>query len=431
MSSLASLNPGLRNVVGYLTLQRDKTRTNVSAKNFPTPSQFALYVSSVSSETSKMLTGAPARIAEIVTKGFASFSWNLTYNRLESGSKSLGSSSSSSPRLLLSPASFVSGLDALVSELSNWSPPLEPSASELACLSLAAAKLWDLDHNRLVPDVDYTISLQSGKSMYDNYDAAEEPLFVNVQAEALSKPTFKAFLALLDNYVSQVGTSETVTPEEREENHNFLTLCYDSACVKYAHRWLLVNGRTRASDPKAFVLELERLWFGLYRRKVENDSSGFEHVFLGEIRDGQVTGFHNWLHLYQQEKKGLFDYRGFLKPRRRPLSTPHKSKPASHLQLVTLSFTWDGAPKPASSSFIGVSPEFEIALYSLIFLGSDKDKTRVTCGDYKVDVTAYKQICGGRQYIGTAFPAEAPLDEDEAASKIQNQFKKKSFAAKK
>ena len=51
-----------------------------------------------------------------------------------------------------------------------------------------------------------------------------------------------------------------------------------------------------------FIKELDLLWFGLYRRKVDNDSSGFEHVFCGEVRDSsgdrqadKVTGLHNWL----------------------------------------------------------------------------------------------------------------------------------------
>ena len=36
--------------------------------------------------------------------------------------------------------------------------------------------------------------------------------------------------------------------------------------------------------------------------------SGFEHVFLGEIDDGKVKGVHNWIWLYQMEKKQLIDY---------------------------------------------------------------------------------------------------------------------------
>ena len=51
--------------------------------------------------------------------------------------------------------------------------------------------------------------------------------------------------------------------------------------------------------PTCFSLSNE----GLYRRKVENDSSGFEHVFVGEEKDGVIVGLHNWIQLYLEEKK--------------------------------------------------------------------------------------------------------------------------------
>ena len=43
------------------------------------------------------------------------------------------------------------------------------------------------------------------------------------------------------------------------------------------------------------------------------DSSGFEHVFVGETRgDKEVIGFHNWIQFYLQEKVGNVDYKGFM-----------------------------------------------------------------------------------------------------------------------
>ena len=42
------------------------------------------------------------------------------------------------------------------------------------------------------------------------------------------------------------------------------------------------------------------------------DSSGFEHVFVGETRGRRtVIGFHNWIQLYLQEKLGHIDYKGY------------------------------------------------------------------------------------------------------------------------
>lgn len=59
------------------------------------------------------------------------------------------------------------------------------------------------------------------------------------------------------------------------------------------------------------------MWFYFYRRKAYRDSSGFEHVFLGETqtKNGatQVSGFHNWLQLYLEEKRNSANYYGFFK----------------------------------------------------------------------------------------------------------------------
>ena len=64
------------------------------------------------------------------------------------------------------------------------------------------------------------------------------------------------------------------------------------------------------ADKNEFLSLLNELWFGLYKREVQNDSSGFEHVFLGEIKDGEVTGLHNWIQLYEEEKTNRLNYLG-------------------------------------------------------------------------------------------------------------------------
>ena len=48
------------------------------------------------------------------------------------------------------------------------------------------------------------------------------------------------------------------------------------------------------------------MWFKLYSRSRGQalDSSGFEHVFAGEIRGNRVTGFHSWIQYYLEEQEG-------------------------------------------------------------------------------------------------------------------------------
>ena len=71
-----------------------------------------------------------------------------------------------------------------------------------------------------------------------------------------------------------------------------------------------------SSSVSAFKQELRQYWFQQYSRSGGSalDSSGFEHVFLGEVRqDGSaVTGFHNWVQAYYEEKDGQFEYTNYL-----------------------------------------------------------------------------------------------------------------------
>ena len=85
--------------------------------------------------------------------------------------------------------------------------------------------------------------------------------------------------------------------------------------MKRAHQYLNSKGKS-PRDLKDFKLQLYDLWFKLYRRTKGSralDSSGFEHVFVGETRGGtEVLGFHNWIQFYLQEKAGNVDYQGYI-----------------------------------------------------------------------------------------------------------------------
>lgn len=48
----------------------------------------------------------------------------------------------------------------------------------------------------------------------------------------VSPPTFAAFISLLDNYESDTGKPEIVTPEEVAENHKFLDLIIQTPTMK-------------------------------------------------------------------------------------------------------------------------------------------------------------------------------------------------------
>ncbi|KAG1706503.1 hypothetical protein DVH05_001651 [Phytophthora capsici] len=289
-----------------------------------------------------------------------------------------------------------------------------PTFAELKSLSAACNKLWELDTNRLEAGVHYELNLQEGKTAYARGDAARDPLFTFVDPSVFERRTFKLLFDLLDNYERETGVTERVTPQELAENNAFLNAVIETAPMRYAHAWLVKNKKF-TGDMKDFKKKLEFIWFGLYRREVRNDSSGFEHVFVGEEKNGKICGCHNWLQVYNEERNGRIDYRGYIRPRQRgcKFMEPHNKE-----QLITFQFQWEDEMKPVSTSLIGVSPEFEMALYTMCFLNG-QENNHVQLGPYLCNIKCFEFGRGKDAKIGTAFPEALPLSDAQAATKIQ------------
>ncbi len=230
---------------------------------------------------------------------------------------------------------------------------LEPSPQELQDLALAADRLWQLDINRLTPENgDYEINLQEGKRFGDKADKAELRLFASCQRELLRRPTFSSFLALLNNYNCVVGHVEVGAKEKQEEIGKFLNSILATPVMMYCHKYL-VTKKLSPVDIKEFRMQLWEIWFQMYNRtRGVKDSSGFEHVFCGEItgEPPKVVGCHNWLKIYVEERLRRFDYKGYIKPRARG---GRVSDPMNTEQLLSINFTWKGVEKDASTIFIG------------------------------------------------------------------------------
>ncbi|KAI7796134.1 uridylate-specific endoribonuclease B [Triplophysa rosa] len=267
-------------------------------------------------------------------------------------------------------------------------------------LSAIIQELWDNDIKRLRPGIDYRISLQ-GKAgdragCSDGNDAAGLPLFTFVDENIFKKETFLAFISLLDNYESDTGEPEIVTPEEELENHKFLDSVLKTPTMKIAHRYL-VEKHLSPEDITDLKQQLYRIWFELYARRGSSkpDSSGFEHVFVGETRGGHtVIGFHNWIQLYLQEKLGHIDYKGYSVDANSP-------QPDDNKHILALQFCWKNGIKPKGSIFIGVSPEFEFALYTLCFLTSPNERVKVSFNIYEVEIVCHHY---NQKHIGTTYP---------------------------
>ncbi|NWU94770.1 ENDOU endoribonuclease, partial [Upupa epops] len=170
-------------------------------------------------------------------------------------------------------------------------------------------QLYRADYNKAQP-ADITLNPQyqaSPGETGDQQDRSPQPLYKFVNEKLFSKPTYASFIRLLDNYQRATGSEEEVTAEELREQDLFLQEVMKTEVMKTLFTFL--HQKHRYSSEQEFLADLKEMWFGLYSRgDGEQDSSGFEHVFSGEVKKGKVSGFHNWIRFYLLEKQGVVNY---------------------------------------------------------------------------------------------------------------------------
>lgn len=58
-----------------------------------------------------------------------------------------------------------------------------------------------------------------------------------------------------------------------------------------------------------------------------------------------------------------------------------------------------------------------------MFLVGPEERSEVQLGPYRAEITCYKYTVQGKKYVGSSFPGLPPIEVDEAATKIQSQFR--------
>jgi len=284
---------------------------------------------------------------------------------------------------------------ASVSSRASDQSSTHPSTSELSNLRLALEKLWSLDSNRLNPGLDYELHLHNTKTGVDS----QQKLFRYVNESRILKiPTYKFFYDLLEEY------SRTV--QEREANNecasfaaSFLKAFSQTKPGQYLHQYLVAK-RLCSGDPITFTKMLNALWFQTEPHPGRLESCAFERVFLGEIYNNSIFGFHNWLYFYHEEKAGNCKYQGFVPPRQsHPLQQPDGSE-----HLMPLKYTWRDCLQPHESSFIGTSPEFEFALYTLCFL-TGQDRVTASLSGFETDTVIEIYEYKNERRLASGYPS--------------------------
>ncbi|XP_049814380.1 endoribonuclease CG2145-like isoform X1 [Schistocerca nitens] len=224
-------------------------------------------------------------------------------------------------------------------------------------------------------------------------DAAPLPL-ISVDKRVFQLPTVAKVRMLYDNYVADTSVNEHVTAQERAEESSLLDTFLATPVMSTAMRFLADHGLVRR-DPKAYKNLLNQIWFGMYSRGGGRvGSSAFEHVFLGELKRGEISGLHNWIFFNNEEILKHADYLGYI----RKLELGDKGA------ILKLHYKWENVIKPVGSMFVGTSPELEMALYTVCFIARPNQKCSLSLSGKRVFINTHTFRYRGKNMIGSAYP---------------------------
>uniref|UniRef100_A0A0K0DA69 Endoribonuclease n=1 Tax=Angiostrongylus cantonensis TaxID=6313 RepID=A0A0K0DA69_ANGCA len=253
-------------------------------------------------------------------------------------------------------------------------------------------KLREADENKARLG-EVSVNFQGHTNTRDLQDNAAKNLFDRVDASLLRKSSYTQFIALTDNFNRETG--------EKREISNFLNNVLQSKPWKMLYDFLKQKGHPFANTPNIFRYWVEQLWFMHYSRaRGRPDTSGFEHVFMGEEKNNEISGLHNWIRFYILENNATenFDYKGFIIRRGNV--------------MASVKFTWKGDLKRSGSLLIGTSPEFDMALYTLCFLSRrGRQQCQVEIDGCPLYITSYELRQNNKVFIGSIFPTAGPLTE--------------------
>lgn len=170
-------------------------------------------------------------------------------------------------------------------------------------------EIWDADQlgNGVKPVLDEKCGDPNQGYIVVNEIKEDEPahqLFSKVVIPEHKMKTYRLCEKLFNNYTLDKTKRENPTSQEAEEENIFLEAIIDTPPMVVARNWLASRTNQTYSSNRWYQI-IKEIWFDRFDKDSGKDLTGFEHVIVGEQRQGVAQGYHFWYKYYLDDSKNL------------------------------------------------------------------------------------------------------------------------------
>lgn len=290
------------------------------------------------------------------------------------------------------------------------------AASLCDTIESAVSLLWALDK-------------QPQRGVAFREQSEPQALLDDVFPDIHNRRTSIALKALVMQRERILYNSFDVPTDTISEERKFLQAICDSDCIRFVKAWLVRHAGWHFSSQGDLRLLLQDMWF-LKHDDMPHSVSAFEHVFCSQLRNtfsrgpphGLIDNQENSVRSFLLQNRGMLRYYGSRDDRR---VTMPDTVNGNHMLDAGEVFTLCGS-RP--TLFFGVSPEFEIALYTLVALAG-YNGVRVHLGPFTADIN----VAIRQGVLCSAFPVLVSSDHgiaensEEAGGKVFDERTRKAL----
>lgn len=283
-------------------------------------------------------------------------------------------------------------------------------------------EIWDADQSHtgikaIAFGTEITPQLAAHGYVVVNEDGTadvDHKVIEEVSIPASKIETYTLAKKLFNNYTLDQTKNEIDFPEEQVEVQTFLEKIYDCPPMKVARDYVSSQiGKTVSKDQWWAILQ--RVWFERFSQGTNKDLSGFEHVVVGEQKQGKVQGYHCWYKYYLDERFRRDDADDIETDLIKFISWKGAEGDRSP-EIVTLSFEWRAfdyevedfriLTKPIGGFWIGPSIEGLMALGTVRCLPEAMAPKQAIINDIRYDLPLYRSP--NDRHLRTFYPEFKP-----------------------